>query len=118
MLARTAFRTTSCWRRKTVSASRAACDQNSQTSNPLSSFKEVKHPTARIARRGICAIPDTIFGTHRVDKPPPFTGYLGGAVPPGAGIAVPAGGVPVGIPVVAVPAGWPCAAAGVPPRRS
>ena len=33
-------------------------------------LREVKHPKARIARRGICAIPDTIFGTHRVDKPP------------------------------------------------
>src|SRR5215469_15493009 len=33
------FRTTSCWRRNAVSASRAACDLNSPTSNPLSSFR-------------------------------------------------------------------------------
>jgi hypothetical protein len=26
-----------------------------------------KHPKARIAHRGICAIPDTIFGSHSYD---------------------------------------------------
>src|SRR6516165_9895837 len=38
------FRTTSCWRRNAVSASRAACDLNSPTSNPLSSFKRSNIP--------------------------------------------------------------------------
>ena len=28
-------------------------------------LQEVKHPKARIAHRGICASPDTIFGSHR-----------------------------------------------------
>src|SRR5215472_504862 len=28
-------------------------------------LQEVKHPEARIAHRGICASPDTIFGSHR-----------------------------------------------------
>src|SRR5262245_12197124 len=28
-------------------------------------LQEVKHPKARIADRGICASPDTIFGSHR-----------------------------------------------------
>src|SRR5215831_17746856 len=27
-------------------------------------LQQVKHPKARIAHRGICAIPDTIFGSH------------------------------------------------------
>jgi hypothetical protein len=33
-------------------------------------LQEVKHPKARIVDRGICASPDTIFGSHRVDKTP------------------------------------------------
>jgi hypothetical protein len=28
-------------------------------------LQEVKHPEARITHRGICASPDTIFGSHR-----------------------------------------------------
>src|SRR6201998_2751785 len=28
-------------------------------------LQEVKHPEARIAHRGICASPDTIFGSHK-----------------------------------------------------
>jgi hypothetical protein len=27
-------------------------------------LQEVKHPAARITHRGICASPDTIFGSH------------------------------------------------------
>ena len=56
--------TTSCWRRNAVSAPRAACDLNSPTSNPPSSFKRSSIPEARITHRGICASPDTIFGSH------------------------------------------------------
>src|SRR5215831_13527841 len=32
-------------------------------------LQEVKHPKARITHRGICASPDTIFGSHRYSKP-------------------------------------------------
>jgi hypothetical protein len=28
-------------------------------------LQEVNHPEARIAHHGICASPDTIFGSHR-----------------------------------------------------
>jgi hypothetical protein len=35
-------------------------------------LQEVKHPKARIAHRGICAIPDTIFGSHRGRLAPDF----------------------------------------------
>src|SRR5215469_4115384 len=38
------FKTTSCWRRNAVSASRAARDLNSPTSNPPSSFKRSSIP--------------------------------------------------------------------------
>jgi hypothetical protein len=36
-------------------------------------LQEVKHPRARIAHRGVCAIPDTIFGSHshRLGSSPP-----------------------------------------------
>jgi hypothetical protein len=33
-------------------------------------LQDVKHPKARIAHRGICAIPDTIFGSHNGRKIP------------------------------------------------
>jgi hypothetical protein len=38
----------------------------SEQSNEQSAeqLQEVKHPKARIAHRGTCAIPDTIFGSH------------------------------------------------------
>ena len=29
-------------------------------------LQEVQHPEARMAHRGICTSPDTIFGSHRV----------------------------------------------------
>jgi len=57
--------TTSCWRRNAISASRAACDLNTSTSNPPSSFRRSIIPTMRVAHRGSCASPDAIFGSHR-----------------------------------------------------
>ena len=59
------FRTTSCRQRNAVSASRAARDLNSPTGKPLSSCKRSSIPKTRIADLGICASPDTIFGSHR-----------------------------------------------------
>ena len=61
------FRTTSCWRRNAISASRAACDLNSPTSNPPSSFKRPIIPAMRVAHRGSCASQDMIFGSHTVN---------------------------------------------------
>src|SRR6516165_7969069 len=58
--------TTSCWRRNAISASRAACDLNTPTSNPPSSFRRSIIPTMRVAHRGRCASPDAIFGSHRM----------------------------------------------------
>ena len=40
---------------------------NEQSAEQL---QEVKHPKARIAHRGICAIPDVIFGSHRESEWP------------------------------------------------
>src|SRR5262249_29784700 len=44
-------------------ASRMRSEQSDEQS--AEQLQEVKHPKARIAHRGICAIPDTIFGSHR-----------------------------------------------------
>src|SRR5215831_14728653 len=57
--------TTSCWRRNAISASRAACDLSTPTSNPPSSFRRSIIPAMRVAHRGSCASPDAIFGSHR-----------------------------------------------------
>jgi hypothetical protein len=43
-------------------ASRMRSEQSDEQS--AEQRQEVKHPKARIAHRGICAIPDTIFGSH------------------------------------------------------
>jgi hypothetical protein len=43
-------------------ASRMRSEQSDEQS--AEQLQEVKHPKARIAHRGICAIPDTIFGSH------------------------------------------------------
>jgi hypothetical protein len=44
-------------------ASRMRSEQSDEQS--AEQLQEVKHPKARIAHRGICASPDTIFGSHR-----------------------------------------------------
>src|SRR5215469_16718679 len=45
-------------------ASRMRSEQSDEQS--AEQLQEVKHPKARIAHRGICVSPDTIFGSHRV----------------------------------------------------
>src|SRR6516162_9918025 len=67
--------TTSCWRRNAISASRAACDLNTPTSNPPSSFRRSIIPAMRVAHRGSCASPDAIFGSHTAPtrgRSPPY----------------------------------------------
>jgi hypothetical protein len=44
-------------------ASRMRSEQSDEQS--AEQLQEVKHPKVRIAHPGICAIPDTIFGSHR-----------------------------------------------------
>src|SRR5215831_14393159 len=44
-------------------ASRMRSEQSDEQS--AEQLQEVKHPEARITHRGICASPDTIFGSHR-----------------------------------------------------
>jgi hypothetical protein len=43
-------------------ASRTRSEQSDEQS--AEQLQEVNHPEARIAHRGICASPDTIFGSH------------------------------------------------------
>ena len=38
-------------------------------------LQEVKHRKARIAHRGIRAIPDTIFGSHKIEMAIDFVGF-------------------------------------------
>src|SRR5215468_2460710 len=45
-------------------ASRMRSEQSDEQA--AEQLQEVKHPKARIAHRGICASPDTIFGSHRI----------------------------------------------------
>jgi hypothetical protein len=45
-------------------ASRMRSEQSDEQS--AEQLQEVKHPKARIAHRGSCAIPDTILGSHRL----------------------------------------------------
>ena len=49
-------------------ASRMRSEQSDEQS--AEQLQDVKHPKARIAHRGICAIPDTIFGSHNGRKIP------------------------------------------------
>src|SRR5499427_7588525 len=44
-------------------ASRMQSEQSDEQS--AEQLQEVNHPKARIAHRGICASPDTIFGSHK-----------------------------------------------------
>src|SRR5215471_2394529 len=48
-------------------ASRMRSEQSDKQS--AEQLQEVKHPEARITHRGICASPDTIFGSHRQMRP-------------------------------------------------
>ena len=50
--------------RNAISASRTACDLNTPTSNPPSSFKWLIIPAIRVAHLGSWASPDMIFGSH------------------------------------------------------
>jgi len=50
--------------RNAISASRTACDLNTPTSNPPSSFKWPIIPAMRVAHLGSWASPDMIFGSH------------------------------------------------------
>src|SRR5262249_25807634 len=50
-------------------ASRMRSEQSDEQS--AEQLQEVKHPKARIADRGLRAIPDTIFGSH--SRQPPFS---------------------------------------------
>ena len=47
-------------------ASRMRSEQSDEQS--AEQLQEVKHPEARITHRGICASPDTIFGSHRARR--------------------------------------------------
>jgi hypothetical protein len=60
------FRTTSLLAEKCCFglASRVRSEQSDEQS--AEQLQKVKHPKARIAHRGICAIPDTIFGSHKL----------------------------------------------------
>src|SRR5271154_2918241 len=51
-------------------ASRTRSEQSDEQS--AEQLREVDHPEARIAHRGICASPDAIFSSHRID----FRGLL------------------------------------------
>src|SRR5215471_16678368 len=50
-------------------ASRMRSEQSDEQS--AEQLQEAKHPKARIAHRGSCASPDTIFGSHRGGEPRP-----------------------------------------------